>query len=162
MTLEIRLVSLPVRLSDAVDTAVGHFLDQIADQRLEAHRRYHDADLWMVYRQESLGETDPGYLTRRVTIGAFSDDPDHLRFIPDIVVTRPNGRFTLEYDPHTDRYPGQVAAISVLQVRLAIDFERTWIELTDGNSPDSIVRALEEAWHAAKKLVPQQATQLIG
>jgi hypothetical protein len=116
----------------------------------------------MVYRQESLGETDPGYLTRRVTIGAFSDDPDHLRFIPDVVVTRPNGRYTLEYDPHTDGYTGQVAAISVLQVRLAIDFERTWIELTDGNSPDSIVRALEEAWHAAKKLVPQQATQLIG
>jgi hypothetical protein len=161
MTGEVRVLRLPVRLSDLVDETVGRFVTAHEHEGVQALRRYHSADLWMVYANEPVGEGEPAFLTRRVTIGVYSDDADHLRFIPDIVVTRPNGRFTVEFDPPGDNLEGHVDAISVLQAQLVSDRDRAWSELTDAHRSGSIAAAIEKTWSVAKKLKPERATQLV-
>ena len=162
MTLEITVLRLPVRLSDLVDDVVRRFVEAHANERVQAHRRYHDADLWMVFAHEPVGDGEPAFLTRRVTIGVYSDDPDYLRFIPDIVVTRPNGRFTLAYTPQENsKLRGHLDAISVLQAHLVSDRVAAWRELTDPHPPGSGAAALERAWDEAKRSEARQATQPI-
>lgn len=161
MTTEIRLVRLPVRLSDLVDEAVGRFVERHPDERLQTTRRYHDADLWMVFRHEPVGEGEPAFLTRRITVGVYSDDADHLRFIPDIVVTRPGGRFMLMPDGTHDWTAADLPAISTLQVRLSMHDDRTAEQEMHDHLLARIIQALEGAWSAARKLRPHEATQLI-
>lgn len=161
MSLEITVLRLPVPLSDLIDEAVGRFSLAHRSERMKANRRYHGADLWMVYTNEPVPTNQPAFLTRRVTVGLYSDSPDHLRFIPDIVVTRPTGRFTLRYEPERSVDGDHLAPVSVLQVRLATEPERTARELLDPHYLGSITAALERAWSEATELRPQQATQLI-
>ena len=49
MTSEVTLVRLPVRLTDLVDDTVERFAAQHPAERLQASRRYHSADLWIVF-----------------------------------------------------------------------------------------------------------------
>ena len=161
MTGEIRVVRLPAPLSNIVDEAVGRFIESHSNERLEAHRRYHGADLWMVYAHEPVGGSEPAFLTRRITIGVYSDEPDRLRFIPDIVVTRPTGRFTIEYVPGQNGMYGQIPPISTLHVRLALDAEQVSQQLLDKKHPTSVSAALEQAWRSAREIDPPSATQLI-
>jgi len=161
MTTEITLVRLPVRLSDLVDEAVERFVAQHPDERLQANRRYHDADLWMIFRHEPVGEAEPAFLTRRVTIAVYSDDADHLRFIPDIVVTRPEGRFMLQPDGSRAWVTGDLPAISTLQVRLSMQPDRVAEQEMHDHFLAKIIQALVDAWSAARKLRSHEATQLI-
>ncbi|MBI2761321.1 MAG: hypothetical protein HYX51_07855, partial [Chloroflexi bacterium] len=159
MTTETVLLRLPVRLSDLINEVVERFVELHTNERVQAYQRYHGADLWMVYRHEPVGELEPAFLTRRVTIAAYSNDPDHLRFIPDIVVNTPRGRYTLEYDPHRDGLGGSVDAISVLQAQLVSDRVPRWGDLVDEHYLGSIAGALARAWDTAKRLKSEQATQ---
>lgn len=160
MTTEVTLVRLPVRLSDLVDEVVGQFGEQHVAEGLQAHRRYHGADLWLIFRHEPVGEGEPAFLTRRVTIAAYSDDPDNLRFIPDIVVTRPKGRFMLQ--PDGSQYTGsmKLLPIGTLHLRL-LEPERTPDYPAERNVRGRIAQALRDAWSAANELQPHEATQLI-
>jgi hypothetical protein len=161
MTTEIVLVRLPAPLSDLIDEAVDQFVEQHADERLQAQRRYHGADLWTIFRHEPVGEGEPAFLTRRVTIAAYSDDPDYLRFIPDIVVTRPEGRFMLQPNGSRGHMSMGLPPISVLQVRLALEFDRASKLQMPHQIRDSITRAISDAWSSAQSLEPRDATQLI-
>jgi hypothetical protein len=101
MTAEIAVMRLPPALSNLVDEVVGKFVQSRSEERVHAYHRYHDADLWMVYTHRPTRNSGPGFVTRRVTIGVYSDRPSHLKFIPDIVLSTPVGRFTVAESPDT-------------------------------------------------------------
>lgn len=119
MITETVLLRLPPPLSDAVDEVARRF---VADDkpRWRLLNRWHGADLWMIIQDEHqllhlpppgqdvrsegagiapgfaehpsrLGRV--GVLTRRLTVGAFSDTPDRLRFIPDWLLSTPDCRY---------------------------------------------------------------------
>ena len=108
----IHVVQLPAQVSSEIDSFVDEFVASSNKeilrhaQRLDAAdthaafvnstKRWQGADLWII-SGGSLA-TEFSIATRRVTIGAFSDAPDTLAFIPDIIVTMTNGQFMLPPD----------------------------------------------------------------
>jgi len=108
----IYVVQLPNQVSSEIDLVVDDFasgtnksvvqyagppyVDGSLNGLLDSTKRWQGADLWII----STDSQAPGVsiTTRRVTISAFSDLPDMLVFIPDIIVTSTNGKFMLSSD----------------------------------------------------------------
>lgn len=109
---EVELLRLHHQISEAVDRAVAIFVNEQNNEErskgisdvaehlpnpyedppgiFRAFRRWHGSDLWMVLSNQADAEAN-ALVTHRVTVGVYSDHPDRLVFIPDIVVTRPSG-----------------------------------------------------------------------
>ena len=143
---EVAVVRMPTPISDAVDQAVDHFTKQ---EGISAHMKWHGADLWMVYA-DSIDQPTMLLVTHRVTIAAFSDDPDRLLFIPDIVVTKPDGRYILPAESRRKKWTWSI-------------FEHSR-ELTDRSTSiadvaELITPGLREAWRASLTFTPDEATQ---
>jgi len=125
MITETTLLRLPPPVSDAVDDAVNKFTVQGAPVQRRAHYRWHGADIWMILQDDmalfspppwALASTDErdgqrivfadrpvglnrsGLLTRRLTVGAFSDRPDTLTFVPDWLLSTREGRYVASPD----------------------------------------------------------------
>jgi hypothetical protein len=106
---ETTILSLPAQISSVIDRVVLEFSEENGIQK---HLRWHGADLWMVYA-DSMNSERQCFITRRVTIGVYSDDSDKLAFIPDIVVTKlDDGRYILPYD----KRHGSVDYLSVFEL----------------------------------------------
>lgn len=164
MQMQIEAVRLAPPIAKAIDSVVTKFVTESNHQGIELQMRWHGADLWMLMEDdeslhklplsiwESVYDTKfaqehreyrqslAGTLSRRVTIGAFSDDPDSLRFIPDLVLHTTTGRFVPQI-PRDYTMPEKITA-SV--------FELTRLALTDAH-PEQIIAGLldsllERAW----------------
>ena len=143
---EIRLVRLPKELSKILDEKVSEFVGLHSEDGMKSFQKWHGADLWMVYADSIDG--DSGFtLTRRVTIGGYSDDPDILLFIPDIVIAKSEGRYVLS--PETRRkYVHGLGSISQ---------KADEIRLYDKSNGD-IKKLLDGAWNTASSIRPEEAT----
>jgi hypothetical protein len=154
---ESTLVELPPRLSDAIDQAVLLF-EQQAAERIESYRRWHGADLWMVFAESNLDDGTVGVATRRVTVGAFSDTPDDLRFIPDIVVQRRGGRYMLPAGQEgAQDMVGRISIFYLLEElhRSTVTAQKPWAVV------NQLHQALADAWLTAKKIHTEYATALL-
>lgn len=63
----------------------------------------------MVYSNRNNGEK-----TYRVVIGAYSDDPDTILFMPDFVVNKPEGRYILPPEKRAITDPDTKLSVSSL------------------------------------------------
>lgn len=154
MLTELTLVRLPPPLSEAIDKTVQEFQHREDIGPIQAIRRWHGADLWIVFADEPHSGQRPGFITRRVTIATYSDTPDRLLFLPDIVLTGPQGRFALpperlmEFGSHSLSVSQAVAAYA--QVPSAAP-----------NVSDLLYNRLKEAWTHAQSLAPEDAIVLL-
>ena len=137
---------LPVRISEAVDKAVKTFVSRETGR--QAHLRWHGADLWMIYAN-SVDVEKQIFVTRRVTIGVYSDDPDTLCFIPDILVTRLDGaRYIL---PDTKRGNSKASAS-------VFDLTRQVLQYSDmQNVTNDVMARLDSTWDKANKFSEVEA-----
>lgn len=161
MTGEVRLLSLPPQLSDAVDRAVRLF-ERDHDSGIQSRNRWHDADIWILSCDRVLKNQQPGWVTHRVTIAAYSNRPDELRFISDIVVSCPSGRFMLPANEGTGIL---VRTLSIFDLLEEYRRDRDTAAPALYGGLRKIVRCLQheikQAWSAAIDLQPEFATQLI-
>lgn len=154
MMTEITLIHLPAQLSEAVDQVVTRFVKEHEREEVRAYQKWHGADLWMIFA-DSVDSELMAIVTRRVTIGAYSDDPNRLAFISDIVVTKPDGRYIL---------PRQREDILDKQASLSI-FEKTQSIFLygkeNGDLRARIQQKLNAAWEATKSYSPHDAVVLL-
>lgn len=143
---DIAPVRLPIELSRIINDHISSFVKEHAEEGVQAHQRWHGADLWMIYA-DSLDEDTNTIVTRRVTIGAFSDEPDRLVFISDIITTRQEERYTLPFD---ERRKYITAPISV---RLKLDEVVGY-----GKLNGDVEASLAEGWKTASSISPKDAT----
>ena len=146
---EVSVIRLPVQLSDAVELAVANFVKKHKDNSIKAYQRWHGADLWMIFVESRDDESDCT-LARRVTIGTYSDDPQKLAFIPDIVVTKPEGRYILPPQLREKRIQKTVFTLRKADEALIHD-----------KTNEDIKNNLDEAWKIAKTFSPEEATLLL-
>ena len=142
---EIRLVRLPWEFSRILDVLVSEFVGKHREEGMKAHQKWHGADLWMIYTDSTYGDSGSA-LTRRVTIGGYSDDPDTLLFIPDIVITNSEGRHIM---------PPDVRFGNILKwrsIRLKTDEIRGY-----DKANGEISEFLDDAWKVAASLSPNEA-----
>ena len=155
---EVALVRMPTPVSDVVDQAIDRFINSWPGgmlisgwqiDEIHAHKRWHGADLWMVYT-DSIHERLMLFLTHRVTIAAYSDDPDRLLFIPDIVVTKPDGRYILAAESRKSQSPWSI-----------IDLTRELMDksTTVADVAMRLALGLGDAFDASMTFSPDQATQ---
>jgi hypothetical protein len=149
------------RLASLIDETVFRFADE-QEPSLHVIRRWHDADLWMLRDDEVY--TEASIYSRRVTIGAYSDEPDALFFIPDVVVSGVRGRWKV---PAEELKRVFVAPLSVADLTLPLIRDlRESADIGWMRGHESVVHALEsrlsEAWRAANQIDPEQATQPVG
>ena len=166
----IHVVQLPDQVSSAIDSFVDEFVASSNKdiiryaQRLDADthtafinstKRWQGADLWLI-----LGgslETELSIATPRVTIGAFSDAPDTLVFIPDIIVTRTNGQFMLPPDT-----PDWVE-IENLQVPVSDLTRLIGVESSSANNIFLMLMSVcSVAWRIAEEISPSKANVLVA
>jgi hypothetical protein len=133
---DVPLVRLPRQLSDAVDEAVKNFIKY---QKLEAHCRWQDTDLWVVYQDGTTTVNNkPVILQTRVTVAAFAGEsgfePD-IVFTPDILLIAPEGRYIL---PEGVREQGQDTILlqrpqtpSSLSKAVTTKLEASWGKASD-------------------------------
>ena len=100
-------------------------------------------------------------MTRRVTIAEHTDEADRLRIIPDIVVTRREGRFMLRPNPSQGWMTTERPAISTLNVRLSVQPNQAAEREMRDHLLTELLQALESAWSAAEERHPREAAQLI-
>lgn len=146
MVTELTLLRLPPPLADAVDKAVAKFVDR--SPSIRAQRRRAGADLWIIYTdQPNTDYEEAGFVTRRVTVAAYSDSPGTLAFIADILRTAPQGRYAL---------PPEQVAEAVLRMQF---FE--WGQMAGSPVPadtfTAISKLLDEAWTRASSFKLDEA-----
>ena len=175
---EISLVDLPGELSEAIDVAVVLFVNENNKEQdlkkglsspvahlpdpdndppgvFRAYRRWHGADLWIVF-SDAEDDQPKGKVTHRVTIGVYSDARDKLIFIPDIVVTKPSGRYVLPLQAQ-DTVESRDLYLSVRELEEAIfSYGKR-----NGDLRNRITRKLTEAWRYAMEIPPSDATELL-
>ncbi|HZQ38375.1 MAG TPA: hypothetical protein VFD32_20775 [Dehalococcoidia bacterium] len=121
---------LPPVIADAVDRAVQALAEEIPPDRRRLYVRWHGADLWMIVyedmhpegrialhpRRPTLREGSEPYaehratimmLERRLTVGLFSDAPDDLRFLTDMVAHTPQGRYLSHFAKPDQSVPSE-------------------------------------------------------
>ena len=166
----IHVVQLPDQVSSAIDSFVDEFVASSNNdiiryaQRLDADthtafinstKRWQGADLWII-SGGSL-ETELSIATPRVTIGAFSDAPDTLVFIPDITVTRTNGQFMLPPDT-PDWVEIENLQVSVSELARHLDIESSSRE----NVHHILSKVCSVAWRIAEEISPSKANVLVA
>ena len=112
-----------------------------------------DADLWMIF-DESLHESSQTVLTRRITIGAYSDRADDLVITPDIVVVNSQGRRIL---PAEERRRNQVTLSIWKLTQNPVGGGLTGDDALAGE----IATKLDEAWARAGEFSPDQTYILL-
>jgi hypothetical protein len=153
---ELSIIRLPPRLSETTDKSIGAFLEEHAEEEIQSYRRWQGSDLSMIFTTKTVQGYQPAFVTRCVTIGAFSDDPGHIAFVPDIVVTRPEGRYTLPRNSNGS--PAHVVRWFICDE----DDDEFWHHrVRDKPARDRIVDALTEAWARANELSVSQANDLL-
>jgi len=146
---EAQLVRLPGGLSDKIDNVVGGFIADSKNQVSMAHRRFQNADLWIVVKESQL--ENGGTLHTRVAIGAYKGEerfePD-LVFMPDMTRTDLNGQ----------RFIAPPEARRKMHTVLS----------TRGYNPDhpdeflsSVGEKLAESWQGAQAFPQEQVTELL-
>lgn len=149
----VALVSLPVQLGEGIDQKIQGFLARHQDAR--AHLRWHGADLWMVFVDE---EVMGGTATRRVTVAAFSDAPDELVFIPDLVLTKGLGRYVLAEEDEGDQHT-RVVQRSIFNLMQPLYQNDRNIGMRRLQS--NLANALGKAWRNANTIQLEAATVLL-
>jgi hypothetical protein len=152
---DVALVRLPIKLAEAIDQEVQRFIGD--NSGLKAHCRWHDADLWLVYQEQTRTVSGkPAILQSRITVAAFAGEsgfePD-IVFTPDILVIMPEGRYVLEEGKRKDAQ----SSLS-LQRQQGQEGERylTWLK-------GQVTRHLTEKWKMAVVFAkePELATVLL-
>jgi hypothetical protein len=92
----------------------------------------------MVYSDEPFPEGVPVFTTRRVTVAAYSEEPDELRFISDAVVTSSAGN-----EIASIKYPNWVCTLSIWDAAHAN---------LDQELDDTLYHLLRDAWAAAESI----------
>ncbi len=143
---EIRLVRLPRDFSRILDELISEFVGLHSEDGMKSYQKWHGADLWMIYADST--DSDSGFnLTHRVTIGGYSDDPDTLLFIPDIVITKSEGRYIMPPDTRVRNI------LKSGSIRQKTDEIRVY-----GKANGEILQFLDNAWKTAVSLSPKDAT----
>lgn len=75
-------IKLPIELSCLVGETVKKYADK---HELESYLWYHDADLWMLFKEENLKDR-VGMIKRKVSIGGFYDQRPELAFLPEVLL----------------------------------------------------------------------------
>lgn len=135
---------LPAAIANEVDRAVHAIAEEIPVDRRRLYARWHGADLWMIVQQDlhpeervrlrqrpldvrerpahpyAASETVVLMLERRLTVGLYSDAPDALRFITDLVVHTPEGRY-LSHNAEPDEAAPSESLLGLTRLLLAGD-----------------------------------------
>lgn len=142
---EASLVSLPVQLSYVIDNVISEFKHNHQDEGIKVIQRWRDADLWMVSK-ETWDEEHKSNVSKRVTIGAYSDSRYNLAFIPDIVSTDSKGiRYILP--------PERGRSLVLRDFNIA-----EYLASSEALDHGIVKEYLYRAWKKATELSPEQAT----
>ncbi|MDP6451952.1 MAG: hypothetical protein QF898_01475 [SAR202 cluster bacterium] len=167
----IHVVQLPVQVSSEIDSFVDDFVSgnnnnvlRYAGRRVGAEsqadlivsqKRWQGADLWVI--SADLQAPEFSIVTRRVTIGAFSDAPDMMVFVPDIIVTTTNGKFMLPPDT-----PDWVD-IEHLHVSVSELVQRFGVGSSSRKDVSHILsKVCSVAWRIAEEISPFEAHVLVA
>lgn len=155
MDQDLQVVSLPAIVASHVDAAFESFRTAIdpegalgSNGQLRIYPRWHGADVWLVTQQDDTSQHGiPA--TRQLTVTAYSDEPDRLYFLPDIVSYGVYGRSRLASTTRAELQ--RSVSVSVVYSRLisnrnSADIERTIV--SDGTVVSILHDYMLRTWNS--------------
>ena len=163
---ELRVIDLPTPVASILDEMELPDTDGVAYQWLKPEsasfaadlelprlspprHRWMGSSLWLYEREMFLERSDSTRTFQRVIVAAFSDEPETLLFMPDLIAIRGGRTYKI---PATSRLE--------LQVRLSVfDLLRLLLFGEQDKAYEDVTRKLRQAWRNAASLSRDDATE---
>ena len=141
-----RIIPMEPKLASCIEEAVDAFVNSInKDGRIQYHRRFQDAQVWIVSREKLYSGDVPQIVTPRVTVMPYSNEV--LAIMPDVVVIRGGSRYIL---------PPDVRSSLATDYPIFDMMQHLYQGKPEGELTDKIFSALNDAWEKAQNIDPDQ------